>query len=149
MSAPLLDALVTRHGLPLIGEAEIDAFLSQAAGEPQHTVLFFTGDPAQRGETNDVAVVLPQLLAQFSGRLRGGVISRAAEEALRTRFHVIVFPSLVVTRADETLGVIAKIKDWSDYVTQFSDWLEPGAPVMIPGQGPRTQITCSGRSIEA
>jgi hydrogenase-1 operon protein HyaE len=149
MSAPLLDALVTRHGLPLIGAAEIDAFLAPATGEPPHTVLFFTGDPAQRGETNDVAVVLPQLLAQFAGRLRGGVISRAAEDALRGRFHVIVYPSLVVTRAGEMLGVIAKIKDWSDYVTQIGEWLEPDAPVMAAGQGPRTQITRSGRSIEA
>ena len=62
----------------------LDAFLASAAGESEHVLLFFTGDPDQRNDSGDVAVVLPELLAAFPGRFRAGVIARSAEAALKT-----------------------------------------------------------------
>ena len=99
MPSPLLRDLSEKHGVVAVDETSIDAFLSLATGEAEHVILFFAGDPAQRGETHDVAIILPQLLEAFAGRLRAAIVATRAEAALKQRFHVGVFPSLVVTRA--------------------------------------------------
>ena len=46
MSAPLIDALVERHGLPLLDEAGLDAFVADGA----HSLLFLAGDPIKYPE---------------------------------------------------------------------------------------------------
>ncbi len=141
MTSPLLTALSTRHGLPVVDETTIDAFLSPAAGEAEHTLLFFTGDPAQRAETLDVAVVLPEILATFQHRLRGAVVARAAEATLAGRFRVAVHPSLVVTRRGDPIAVFPKIRDWSEYMGRIDAALAPDAPVLPAETRPRTEFT--------
>lgn len=135
-----VDSLMTRHGLPLVDRDSVDAFLAPAAGEPPHALLFFTGDPATHRETGDVAVVLPELLAAFRGRLHAAVVARTAEKALERRFHVAVLPSLVVTRGAEVIGVLPRVCDWADYTARIAAWLDPAAPVMSPSEGPRVRI---------
>ena len=71
MSA-LIAALTHRYGLPTIDADTLDAFLTPAAGEPNHALLFFTGDPDQRSDSGDVAVVLPELLSAFRWSFPGG-----------------------------------------------------------------------------
>ena len=149
MPSALVRALSERHGLPVIDAGSIDAFLMPAVGEADHTLLFFSGDPAQRSETNDVAVVMPELLAAFAGSLRGAVVARADEDALKSRFGVVVMPSLVVTRRGEPLAVIAKIRDWSEYVERIRACLIEGAPTLKPGAGPKTEIRFSGQRTSA
>ena len=56
MSA-LIAALASDHGLPTVDADTLQAFLEPAAGEPDHALLFFTGDPEQRTDSGDVAVV--------------------------------------------------------------------------------------------
>lgn len=141
MSTPLIAALGTRYGVPDVDETSIDAFLAPAAGEPAHALLFFTGDPRERGETHDVAVVLPELLRAFAGRLRAAVVSRAAEAALKARFGVNVFPSLVLARGADPVAVLPKIRDWSDYCDAIERGLDPDAPVLAAASGPRVEIT--------
>lgn len=143
MTTPLLRALTERHGLPLVDAANIEAFLMPAEGESPHALLFFTGDPAQRAETSDVAAVLPELLTAFSGRLRGAVVEREAEAALKSRFHVFVLPSLVVTRGVDPVGVLPKILDWSEYRERIEACLNPDAPVLVTGKGPKIEFTHS------
>jgi hydrogenase-1 operon protein HyaE len=128
--SPLIAALSSRHGIPTVDAQGIDAFLIPGEHEPVNTLLFFTGDPAQRTESSDVAVVLPELLAVFPGRLRAAVVCRSAEDTLKGRFHVQVVPSLVVTRGAVPLGVMPRIRDWSDYVATLQSLLDPGAPEM-------------------
>nr|WP_294506703.1 hypothetical protein [uncultured Rhodopila sp.] len=143
----LIDSLSSRHGIPTVDGDSIDAFLAPAAAEPAHTLLFFTGDPAQRGESNDVAVVLPELLAAFRGRLRAAVVARAAEDALKARFHVQILPSLVVTRGPAPLGVLPRIRDWSDYVATLQTLLAPAAPEMTAPVRPQVEFRhTNGRS---
>jgi hydrogenase-1 operon protein HyaE len=144
MSA-LLQNLRERHQLASIDEASVDAFLAPVAHAPPHGVLFFAGDPAERSETNDVAVILPQLLEAFAGRLRGGLVAADAEAALKDRFHVRVFPSLAVIRGAETLGVLPKVLDWSDYLTRIEAMLRPDAPALGREPAPRVQVTFSSR----
>ncbi len=130
MPSALVRALANRHRLPHVDETNVDAFLAPAAGEPIHAVLFFTGDPVQRAESDDVAVIFPELLAAFSGRLRGAVVTPAAEEKLKARFHVHALPCLVITRSAAPVGIIAKVRDWSDYIERIEVFLTPDAPLM-------------------
>lgn len=130
MPSALLRALADRHRLPHVDDTNVDAFLVPAQGEPAHAMLFFSGDPGQRAETNDVAVVFPELLAAFKGRLRGAVVCRDAEEKLKARFHAYAFPCLAVTRGAHPVGVIAKIRDWSEYMEKIEAFLAPDAPLL-------------------
>jgi hydrogenase-1 operon protein HyaE len=136
MSSPIA-ALATRYGIPTVDEDSVDAFLASAEGQCPNALLFFTGDPAQRSETIDVAVVLPELLAAFRFRLRAAVVARAAEDTLKARFHVQVVPSLVITRGLVPLGVMPRIRDWSDYVATVHALLDPDAPAMAAPNRPQ------------
>jgi len=144
MPSSPLRALTEKHGVPVVDALSLDAFLS-APGLSPHALLFFAGDPEQRSETGDVAIILPQLLQAFDGRLRAGLVAASAEAALKERFHVGVFPSLVVTRGGETLGVLPKVYDWSDYVARIDALLRPDAPALAAPAGPRVQFTYSHR----
>jgi hydrogenase-1 operon protein HyaE len=143
----LIAALTDTYGYPVIDTDTVDAFLAPAVGEPPHALLFFTGDPAQRNDTNDVAVVLPELIRTFAGRYRAAVVSRAAEAELKGRFKVQVFPSLVATRGLDPVGVMPRIRDWSDYLGQLEAYLDPLAPVLSDAVN-RVEITHSSRRIE-
>jgi len=149
MPSFLVRALSERMKLPVIDDTSIDAFLAKEASEPEHSLLFFTGDPAQRSESNDVAVVMPEILQSFQGRLKGGVVARHAEEKLKARFHVVMMPSLVVTRGDAVLGVLPRIRDWSEYIEEIGRWLLPGAPGLQPSTGPKVEINYSGKGARA
>lgn len=146
MSA-LIAVLASRHGLPTIDAEALDAFLAPAAGEPEHALLFFTGDPEQRTDSGDVAVVLPELLAAFPGRFRAGVVDRSAEAALKARCHVEVFPSLVVLRGRTVLDVLPRIRDWSEYLDRLDAALQPDAPAFSAPS--RIEITTSVRRADA
>lgn len=146
MSA-LIAALTHRHGLPTVDADSLDAFLAPAASEPAHAILFFSGDPEQRGDSGDVAVVLPELLATFAGRFRAAVVARDAETTLKARCRVDVFPSLVVLRGATILDVLPRIRDWSEYLDRLDAALRPDAPEMPAA--PRIEITTNGRRADA
>ncbi len=148
MTSPLIAALSAQHRLTTVDETDVDAFLTPAAGEAAHTLLFFTGDPTSRSETLDVAVVMPEILAAFQRRLRGAVVARSAEAALMPRFRVAVLPSLVVTRGGEPVAVLPKIRDWSDYVATIGAALAPDAPVVPAEARPRTAFTHTTKHAE-
>lgn len=145
MPALPLRALCEKHHLALIDAASIEAFLAPAPGRAPHSIVFFAGDPVERAETRDVAIILPQLLDVFAERLRAGLVTADAEEALKGRFHVRVFPSLVVLRDGETLGVLPKVYDWSDYLVRIEAMLRPDAPALAAKSGPRVELTFSSR----
>jgi len=146
MSA-LIAALTDRHGLPTVDADTLDAFLAPLAGEPAHAVLFFSGDPDQRSDSGDVAVILPELLNVFAGRFRAAVVARDAEVALKARCRVDVFPSLVVLRGTTVLDVLPRIRDWSDYLDRLEAALRPDAPEMPAA--PRVEITTNARRADA
>lgn len=146
MSA-LIAALASDHGLPTVDADTLQAFLEPAAGEPDHALLFFTGDPEQRTDSGDVAVVLPELLFAFSGRFRAGVVARSAEAELKARCQVEIFPSLVVLRRQIVLDVLPRIRDWSEYLERLERALRPDTPAFsTPG---RIEITTNSRRTDA
>ena len=96
--------------------AAVDAFI----GERENVVLFFTENPTQYPESNDVAVILPELLKAFGGQLDAAVIHRDAERALQPRYgfsqcrgRYIVTLDIDLSYAEEhieQLGLAAPIK---------------------------------------
>ena len=142
MPASLRQTLQERHHLPVVDETTVEDFLKAA---PAHGALFFAGDPNERSETRDLAVIFPQLLEAFAGRLRGALVATDAEPALKGLFHVRVLPSLVVLRGSEILGVLPKVYDWADYVARLEAMLRPGAPTLVAKSGARAEIVFSSR----
>ena len=111
---------LVRRGLPEVDAASVDMFLTSADDAGAVAVLLSAGDPARWPEAIDVAVVLPELIDAFQGRLRGAVIAREAESELGARFGVRVQPTLILCSNGETLGLIAKIQDWSVYIDRIA-----------------------------
>ena len=117
-------SVFSRHGLPTVDVAQIDHFLTGAEAAGAVAVLLFAGDPVRWPEAADVAVVLPELIEAFQGRLQGAVIASQAELALAPRFNVQVYPSLVLCRDGKVMDVIPKIKDWSVYIDRVTALLD-------------------------
>jgi hydrogenase-1 operon protein HyaE len=115
---------LTRHGLNEVDAATVEHFLGAADEAGAIAVLLSAGDPNRFPEATDVAVVLPELIAAFGGRLRGAVIARGDESALGQRFGVRVQPTLIFVAKGETLGLIAKIQDWSVYVDRITKLID-------------------------
>ena len=115
---------LARRGLPEVDAATVDRFLDAADGAGAIAVLLSAGDPNRFPEAIDVAVVLPELIDAFQGRLRGAVIARASESELGQRFGVRVQPTLILVAKGETLGLIAKIQDWSIYIDRITKLID-------------------------
>lgn len=129
MATSLLDRLSSELGFPLLDADGVDRFLD-ANG---HSVLFFSGDPDQYPEANDVAVILPELMAVFGDRCGAAVVERRAERQLQARFGFSVWPTLVLLRGDQYLGAISRVQDWPVYLEEFARLLvaEPRRPPTV------------------
>lgn len=115
---------LTRHGLAEVDATTVDHFLGAADEAGGIAVLLSAGDPNRFPEAIDVAVVLPELIEAFQGRLRGAVIARNDESVLGQRFGVRVQPTLIFVAKGETLGLIAKIQDWSVYIDRINKLID-------------------------
>ena len=114
--------------MDVVDTSSVDGFLAACDGAGTVAVLLSTGDPARFPESSDVAVILPELCASFGGRLRAARIAPDAEKELGKRFGVEVQPTLIFVRGGETLGLIAKIQDWSVYQRRIATLLERPHP---------------------
>ena len=140
MNSPLIDRLTTELGYPLIERDQLDAF-SRAH---EHSVLFFTEDPRSFPETNDVAVILPELMRVFGDRVAPAVVGRQSERELMKRFGFGAWPALVFLRRGEYLGVITRVLDWDDYLAEIERLLQ-AEPTRAPGIGiPVVSATSAG-----
>lgn len=113
--SPLLKSVIERAQLPVVAADTVEPFL---AGHV-HTMLFFSGDWERLAESNDVAVVLPELLRLAPG-LALAVVAREAERALQLRYRFNKFPAIVFCRGTGYLGVITGMRDWNDYGAEIS-----------------------------
>ncbi|RWB51125.1 MAG: hydrogenase-1 expression HyaE [Mesorhizobium sp.] len=126
MFSPLLSTMIERHGMTIVDEMTVDAF----AENHDFTALFFPGDWQRLVESNDVAVILPELVAAFHGVFKAAVVAKESERKLQSRYRFNAFPALVFLRNGEYLGVIKRVLDWEDYLGEISSILarEPSAP---------------------
>ncbi len=127
-ATPLIDRLTEELNYPMLDLSNIDTFLA----DNDFSVLFFTEDIKRFPETNDVAVVLPELLTVFPD-LKPAVISRNDEKKLQSLYGFRAWPALVFMRGEQYLDVITGIQDWSDYLSQIKTILtsEPSRPLSI------------------
>jgi hydrogenase-1 operon protein HyaE len=130
MTAPLIAALIERHGLPVLQADDIDVFCKAN----RHSLLFLPGDPAKYPEALDVAVVLPQLMQSLSGRFTTALVAPEAEHAVHARFGCQRWPALVLLRGDAYLGSIERMRNWDDYLDELGRLLS-AEPTRAPGIG--------------
>ncbi len=125
MRSPLIQALVDNSHTPLVTKDNSDEFL-QAHDD---VVLFFTGNPKQFPESNDVAVVLPELMQQFQDRLTLALVDESVELALQQRYLFSQWPALIFLHQGECLGMICGMQNWSDFQAEFERIL-----ATVPGE---------------
>jgi hydrogenase-1 operon protein HyaE len=142
-----LSRILARAGVPTIDETSAAATLA-GGGQDDAVLLFFPGDPAQRPEALDVAVIFNELLAAFRGRLRGAIVAAGAEKALGKTFNVDVLPSLAVLRGAATVGVIPRIRDWAEYRAKIEAFLDQDGGAPAASAAPRVVITHSHKGAQ-
>ena len=129
MNFPLLEALHSQHGLPLMSAEDIATL--QDPG--QVWILLLSEDPQRYPEALDLAVILPELLRAFP-QLKAGVIRRGEEATLRDLYHIQAWPCFLFLRGKDYLGQICKVQDWAVYLQCIEDLLDTTAPTdpLIP-----------------
>jgi hydrogenase-1 operon protein HyaE len=126
MFAPVIQSLISRHGWPVLTAETLEGFFA-AHGE---VVLFFSGDAERLDESSDVAVILPEILKVFGGRVTAAAVARDFERDLQRRYRFAAFPALVFLRGGEYLGAVSRMKDWDVYLSEIAEILsrEPSEP---------------------
>ena len=128
MKHPLIARLVDELGYPEVTLENHDEIVAR----PGVTVMFFAGNPKRYGETTDVAVVLPELVAASDGLLQPAVVTAEAEIPLQKVYGFRAWPTLIFTRPEGYLGRISRMKDWSEYLDKIAELLV-AAPRRAPG----------------
>ena len=123
MASIAITDMLERGALQRVDAASVDAFLKCEGLQ----VLFFAGSKSQRGDAHDVAVALREVLKDYAGQISAALVAAPDEAQLQPRFRVLALPSLVLLLEGETLEVIPRVKDWSDYVRAFRRYLGDGA----------------------
>lgn len=132
MTHPLIEKLIAEHGVPEISLETHDEFVATRG----LNVLFFPGDPNTVADATDVAVVLPELVRVFDGRLNPGVVTDTFGDgkALKHRYGFDRFPALVFLRDGDYVGTITRIQNWGDYLREIGA-LMSAPPRRPPGIG--------------
>lgn len=119
MRSVLLDRLIQQPGMTLLDANNIEDFIQRSG----HTLLFCTDDPVQRPESNDLAVILPELHSAFDGRFETGVVDESIEDEVQARYGFQQWPSLVLLHDGEYLGCVARLRDWPVYLEEIATLL--------------------------
>jgi hydrogenase-1 operon protein HyaE len=125
-----LQRLLDKHQFPLLTLETFDDWIAARAD----VLLFFSGDPARFPESSDVAVILPELMERFRGRIEPAVIGAEAEQALQQRYRFETWPSLVMLRQGHYVGAISRVRSWAEYLDELERLLQ-APPARAPGIG--------------
>jgi len=128
MPSPLIEAMIEQYQYPVLTEASIDEYIQSQ----QECVLFFTENPTRFPESNDVAMILPELVKEYGGRFSAAVIDQASQRKLQTRYGFTEWPSLIFLRYGKYLGTISRVQDWMDYIVKINQILV-SEPKLAPG----------------
>ena len=118
----LIARLVEITGRPAL-DAELFELFQVGAGD---SVLFCGGDPVQHPECIDVAVILPELMAQTPRLRRAGVAAPELEPILQARYGFQRWPTLLFLRDGQYVGAISGVQDWQVYLQKINELLEHG-----------------------
>jgi len=129
MPSPLINRLVDELDYPLLDATNFEDFISNQ----HYSVLFCTEQPKRFPESNDVAVILPELVSAFP-QLKPAVVAVEFEKTVQGRYNFNVWPSLVFLKDGRFLGTISKVQDWDVYRAEIQSILAL-APCRDPGIG--------------
>lgn len=126
MPSPLVHSMIENNNYTVLDAENIEPFLQSH----ENVILFLVGDPNSFPEGNDVAVILPEIMKEFSDRLTVAVVGHTIEREVQLRYRVKGWPSLVVVRKGGYLGAITKVQDWDVYIEEINNLLtkEPSEP---------------------
>ena len=126
MFSPLVQNMIDQYDYPVLTEAALGGFVEAK----QEVVLFFTEDARKFPETNDVAMILPEIIKAFGGRLTAAVIAMGDQRKLQMRYGFREWPTLVFLRNGDYLGAISRVQDWHAYLAEIERMLasEPSKP---------------------
>lgn len=128
----LLDRLTTDLGYPLLtDEAALEAF----ARPCENAVILLPANPQHYPETLDVAIVLPEFLKIFQGRLQAAVADMSFARELAGKYAITEWPALLFLRHGEYLGSIARMRDWDVYLSKINALISSSSPAKAPGIG--------------
>lgn len=128
MPSSLINNMISQYQYPVLDEKTHDDFIQSH----QQCVLFFTEDPARFPESNDVAMILPELIKHYHGKFDVAVIAQSAQRNLQTRYGFNEWPSLVFLRQGHYLGTVSRVQDWMVYL-QLIDQILSTEPRKAPG----------------
>lgn len=128
MPSPLIKNMIEQYGYPVLSEDGFDDYIQSQ----DECVLFFTESPERFPESNDVAMILPELVHTFAGRFSAAVIAQDSQRKLQKRYGFTEWPSLVFLRKGEYLGKISRVQDWGDYLHDINRILS-SEPSRAPG----------------
>ena len=123
---PLLARLSDGFGFRTLDAADFDTLASGTG----HVLLVFTEDPERYRETLDLAVIVPELAREFSGRFAVAVLLPESARAIAPRYGFRRWPAMVLLRDGDYVGAIDGVRDWSEYRLELARLLE--APTSRP-----------------
>ena len=134
MFAPPIQNMIERHGYAAPSGDALEAFIRTH----DEVVLFFAEGIKRLPEADDLAVILPELVAAFDNRFAVAVVPLPDHRELQLRYRFMKFPTLVFLRDGDYLGAISGVFDWSDYLVDIERILasapsEP-PPMTLPGE---------------
>jgi len=129
MPSEQIKSMLKKHQYPLLNEDNFDDFINS-----QHEcLLFFSENPQQYPESNDVAVILPEICKFYQQRLSIAFIDLPAQRIFQHRYGFREWPSLVFLRQANYLGVISRVQSWDEYINKINHILA-SEPTEAPKQ---------------
>lgn len=119
LAAPDLHPLVRR-----LSEAgawpAVETLEDAATLDARDHLLFLPSHGKAHLESPDIAVVLPELVKALGGQEAIGIAIAGpkAETALRDSMS-LALPAIVVLRAGQPVGAIARMRDWDEYLDKL------------------------------
>ena len=124
MRSALFEKLLARPGFDKLDAGNLEEVKQQSG----HLMLFCTGEPQQRPESLDLAVILPELHQAFAAQFRVGVVASDIEETVQQCYGIQQWPCLVLLRDGEYVGSIPRLRDWAEYLQEIGALLEAPLP---------------------
>ena len=127
----LVERLTLELGYPLL----TDAAALQSFAENVHTsLIFLPAEPQTYPETLDVAIVLPELVKAFQGKVQAAVADKTFARELAGKYNINEWPALLLLRHGAYLGAITRMRDWDVYLNKIHALLN-AEPSKVSGIG--------------
>jgi hydrogenase-1 operon protein HyaE len=119
MPSPIIENMLKNNDLPFVTADNYADFITSAGS----VVLFFCENPDRYPESNDVAMVLPEIIKEFPG-MQGGIVDQAFERELQSQFDFTRWPALAFFADGQYRGNMTGIQNWDDYLEQIPTFLK-------------------------